>query len=373
MNIARLPHRLLEEVRERNFDRWLGAFARHVIERRLEGGAPEHLLFALCDHYEPLWGDASDEVGRARVAAWVEQYPKLAEAYRDDDGLRPRHSFFFPGEQIGHHFLASLAGLAKQGLGEVEVHLHHDGDTSASLRESMTRYLGMLAEHGHLSREGDRLRYAFIHGNWCLANARKDGRWCGVDDEMEILFSTGCYADYTFPAAPDESQPGIVNQIYWPTGDLGRRRAYESGVRAKVGEWRDDRLLIIEGPLALSLRKSRRPLRIENGALTGNDPGTLDRVKSWVAQHVHVEGRPEWLFVKVHTHGAPEDNARSLLGDGGHTMHRALREVCNARGLRLHYVTAREMFNIAKAAIDGKRGDPASYRDYRLQPPPAAV
>jgi hypothetical protein len=370
MNIARLLH----EVRERNFDRWLPAFARHAVERRLEnGGPPRHLLFALCDHYEPLWGDANDTVGRARVAAWTEHYPRMASQYRDDDGFHPRHSFFFPGEQIGHHFLDELAGLVKRGFGEVEVHLHHDGDTSATLRESMTAYLHMLAEHGHLSRDGDKLKYAFIHGNWCLANARKDGRWCGVDDEMEILFETGCYADYTFPAAPDESQPGIINQIYWPTGDLGRRRAYESGERARVGDWRDDRLLIIEGPLALSFRKSRRPVRIENGALTGNDPGTMERVRSWVAQHVHVAGRPEWLFVKVHTHGAPEDNARSLLDGGGHEMHRALRHIAGERGMRLHYVTAREMFNIAKAAIDGKEGDPAEYRDYCLRPPPAAV
>ncbi len=70
-----------------------------------------------------------------------------------------------------------------------------------------------------------KLRYAFIHGNWCLANARPDGRWCGVDDELPLLFDTGCYADFTFPAAPDPSQPPIVNQIYWPDGDLARRRA----------------------------------------------------------------------------------------------------------------------------------------------------
>ena len=48
------------------------------------------------------------------------------------------------------------------------------------------------------------MRYAFIHGNWCLANARKDRRWCWVDEELPLLFDTGCYADYTFPSAPEE-------------------------------------------------------------------------------------------------------------------------------------------------------------------------
>ena len=101
--------------------------------------------------------------------------------------------------------------------------------------------------------------YAFIHGNWCLANARADGRHCGVDDELEVLYETGCYADFTFPAAPNESQPRVVNQIYWPTGDLGRRRPFDHGEAARVGAWRDDRVLLIEGPLALVPRRLTRP------------------------------------------------------------------------------------------------------------------
>ncbi len=367
---------IVNQIRERNFDKWVGAFARQTAQRvvapRYRG--PRHLLFAICDHYEPLWGGAPEDRGEARVDAWMTHYPELARGFRDDDGLAPRHSFFFPGEEIGMQFIERLADLAKDGLGEVELHLHHDGDTSAGVRDKILLYLDQLASCGHLSRDDDgRLRNAFIHGNWCLANARADGRWCGVDDELEILFDTGCYADFTFPAAPDESQPHIINQIYWPTGDLGRRRAYEEGRPAKVGEHERDRLLMIQGPLALSFRRTKRPIRIENGQLTGNDPGTPERVASWVAQNVHVSGRPEWLFVKTHTHGAPEENAASLLHGGGRQLHRALRSYCSDRGWKLHYVTAREMFNIARAAMDGKTGNPHEFRDYILRPPPAAV
>jgi hypothetical protein len=39
---------------------------------------------------------------------------------------------------------------------------------------------------------------------------------------------------------------------------------------------------------------------------------------------------------------------------------------------RLHYVTAREMFNIAIAAMEGREGDPGHYRDHVLPPPPVA-
>ncbi len=182
---------------------------------------------------------------------WTEGYPRLAQEFRDADGRSPRHSFFFPGEEYAPEYLDGLAQLAQAGLGEVELHLHHDNDTPDNLRREITRYLSLYAEHGHLSRDGDRLKYAFIHGNWCLANARSDGRWCGVDDELPLLHQTGCYADFTFPAVPDESQPAWVNRIYWPDGDLERRRAYDrQGRRARVGEVFSDRLLMIEGPLA---------------------------------------------------------------------------------------------------------------------------
>ena len=42
------------------------------------------------------------------------------------------------------------------------------------------------------------------------------------------------------------------------------------------------------------------------------------------------------------------------------------------RGDSLHYVTAREMFNVARAAMDGKIGDPSAYFDYVVPPPPIA-
>ena len=214
--------------------------------------------------------------------------------------------------------------------------------------------------------------WAFIHGNWCLANARRDGRWCGVDDEMELLYELGCYADFTFPSAPDQCQPGIVNAIYYPRGDVRRRRAYEDGAPAKVGTARQDRLLMISGPLALAPREGRRGVRIESAALDKSDPPTAARLGTWVEQHVHVEGRPEWVFVKVHTHGAPEPNAEVLLGEAQRSFHEALAAYTTRRNWQLHYVTAREMYNVARAAMDGKGGSPAAYFDYEVPPPPRA-
>jgi hypothetical protein len=364
-------------IPHRNVHRWLGGYLRSTLRdlKAAKSPGPRHLLLALCDHYEPLWGDANREQGKHRVERWQTGYPELARGFRDADGRPPRHSFFFPGEQYQPEYLDALAKLAHLGLGEVEVHLHHDGDDADKLTRDLGEYLSAFASHGHLSRDPDgRLRYAFIHGNWCLANSRRDRRYCGVDSELSVLFDTGCYADFTFPSAPDETQPGIVNQIYWPSGDPKRSRAHEVGVRARVGQTMNDRILMIQGPLALARRPGSLGIRIDSAAITAKDPATRARLRTWVSQGIQIEGRPEWLFVKLHTHGAPERQAESLLGSGGLELHRVLTSEYNdGRRFVLHYVTAREMFNIALAAMHGKAGNPNDYRDYSLAPPPAAA
>lgn len=364
---------VLDKLRGYHLDRWLPGYARHLTRKRPKVTGPRHLLFALCDHYEPLHGNVDEQRGNARVKAWREEYPRLVDRYRDADGRSPRHSFFFPGEEYRPYYLDSLAELARLGHGEVEVHLHHDNDTAASLTEKLEKTLADISKHGHLSRQHGRLRWAFIHGNWALANPRDDGRWCGVDEELPLLHRLGCYADFTFPSAPDECQPNVVNQIYWPTGDLNAKRCYEHAERARVGESKDDRLLMMTGPVALAKRPKKLSVRIEGSAITAKDPATPARVKTWTKQAIHIEGRPEWIFAKLHTHGAPEREATSLLGDGGHALHRILTTQYNdGRRWILHYVTAREMFNIAMAAMQGKSGDPSTYRDFAIPPPPAA-
>ena len=361
----------------RYLHRWLGAWLRDLVRpsEHPTNRGPQHVLLAVCDHYEPLWGEASEAIGRDRVQRWVDGYEAALGGFRDADGRPPRHSFFFPGEQYRPEYLDGLGKLARAGFGEVEVHLHHDGDDAQRLAHDLADYTAKYALHGHLTRDASGSpRYAFIHGNWCLANSRSDGRYCGVDSELEVLFRTGCYADFTFPSAPHETQPGIVNRIYWPLGDPQRARSHEKGVPARVGTVMSDRILMVQGPLAIARRPTGLGLRIENAALTAADPGTASRVETWVAQGIRVEGQPDWIFVKVHTHGAPEKQAASLLGEPGRALHRALAQACNdGRRSRLHYVTAREMFNVAVAAMRGATGDPNEFRDHALPPPPLAA
>jgi hypothetical protein len=350
---------------------WLGAWLADRARKALmpTPSGQRHLLFAVCDHFEPLHGGATLDVGMARVEAWTRRFPALAEN-RDSSGRTPRHTFFFPGEEYAPRLLEALGALVEARLAEVEVHLHHDDDTRATLREKLASTLDSFASHGLVARDqGGRRSWSFIHGNWSLANGRPDGRWCGVDDELACLRELGCYADFTFPSAPDPCQPRVVNAIYYPRDDT-RRRAYDRAEYARVGTPRTGRVLLVQGPLAIARRRGTRvPFRIDAAALAAGDPPSASRLRTWIAQHVHVAGRPEWTFVKVHAHGAPEKNARVMLGEPMQALHRALAELAAARDpWRVHYVTAREMYNVARAAMDGMSGSPAAYFDYAVRP-----
>ena len=56
--------------------------------------------------------------------------------------------------------------------------------------------------------------------------------------------------------------------------------------------------MIIQGPLALNWRRRKWGFlpRLENGAITAEDPPTPRRIELWSRQDIHVAGRPEWVF-----------------------------------------------------------------------------
>src|SRR5689334_7837346 len=170
----------------RNAQLWLPGYIRHTVERRLSresADGPVDLLFCIADHYEPGHGSPGIAVERARVSRWVRNYPRLAR-FSDSDGRPPQHTFFYPADQYRPEHLEELAQLCRGGFGEVEIHLHHDNDTSENLRQTLLAFASCLHErHGLLGRdERNRIAYGFIHGNWALDNSRPDGRWCGVND-----------------------------------------------------------------------------------------------------------------------------------------------------------------------------------------------
>jgi len=362
-------------IRARHMQIWLGNYLRRRLPPRPTHG-PVHVMFAFVDHFEPNWGRVNLATQRARVDRWCRDYRALADRHRDADGRPPQHSFFYPEEEYVEEHLDKLAALCADGYGEIEIHLHHDNDTPENFTATIARFNKLLHErHGALPRDPQtgQLRFGFIHGNWCLDNSRADGRWCGINNELILLRELGCYADFTLPSAPSETQTRTVNSIYYATDDPARPKSHDIGVPVRVGGTPSGDLMIVQGPLGLNWRERRLGLvpRIENADVRRGCPPTPARVDHWVRTGIHVEGRPEWIFVKVHTHGTQERDMDTLLGEAAERMHAHLERAYND-GTRhvLHYVTAREMYNIIKAAEAGKSGNPGDWRDYELPPPP---
>ena len=332
------------------------------------------MLICVCDHFEPL--HATDKAGAlARLTLWQEQYPKLIAPFRDSDGIRPRHTFFYPIEQYDPDLLEELRKLCDASGGEVEIHLHHHADTAENLRQTVERGKAQLTSHGMLSQdENGRVSYGFVHGNWALDHSDPTGKNCGVSDELGILRQTGCYGDFTMPSAPHRTQTRTVNRIYYAT-DTPQPKSHDHGREVRCAapaseKQRPDELLLVQGPLGLNWRSRKAGLlpRIENGDLTGANPPTAERFALWTNLGVHVHGRPEWIFVKLHTHGAHPRNSPALLGKPMSDFFSSLTaEEKTLNGMRAHFVTAREMVNIAHAAEDGCLGNPGKFRDYRFK------
>jgi len=362
-------------LRSRHIHLWLPHYlARRRRLARQDEPNPRHVMFCFVDHYEPLVGQADVEAGLERVRRWSRLYPPIADRHVDADGRHLRHSFFYPEEEYREVLMDELAALCRRGYGEIEIHLHHDNDTEQDFVRRMRDFIAVLADrYGMLPRRGDKPCFAFIHGNWALDNSRKDGRWCGLDNEITLLRDLGCYADFTMPSATSETQARMANEIYYATDDPHRPKSYDTGTPVRRGGSEGGDLLMIAGPLALNWKHRKLGIwpRIEDADVTPTDIPLEERVDLWVKQAIQVEGRPDWLFVKVHTHGAHEVNSEFLF-EGG-----ALERLCSylerryndGERYRLHYVTARETYNIIKAAEAGMDGDPGQYRDHELAPP----
>ncbi|MFN7782402.1 MAG: hypothetical protein ACK5PG_06670 [Lysobacterales bacterium] len=338
-------------------------------------GVTRHLMFCFVDHYEPRWGRADYASECARVARWRRDYPKVCEGHRDADGRPPVHTFFYPEEEYRPEHLDALVEMCRLGLGEIEVHLHHDNDTEANLRETLRRFTRQLVDrHDALPVDPatGQPQWAFIHGNWALDNSHPEGRGCGINNELVILREEGCYADFTFPSAPDPTQPSTINSIYYAKDVADQPKSHDRGQRVRVGgaPWGD--LMLIQGVLGLNFRRRKFGLlpRIENSDIRAVSPPDPERIDHWVRTGVHVQGRPEWTFVKIHTHGTQESDLDTLLGPAMAQAFAHLEQRYND-GVRwkLHYVSAREAYNIVKAAEAGESGDPGQYRDYRIARP----
>jgi hypothetical protein len=366
-------------------DKWLPSYLNGRLARLLSPiPQPLHVVFCIADHFVPFPDDPEDRVSAIAAAdRWATEYASLAHTFSGCDGVPPRHTFFYASDQYDDAVVDRLQSLCAQRLAEVEVLVSHGRTTAEQTRPALAAFRDRLRnDHGLLGTQADAPAYAAAHRHGAICSSGRWRRGCGVDHELTVLRETGCYVDMSMPTAVRRSQARTVNAIYY--APRRRRRAHDRGRHVRslpatetpVVQPGHGELMLVPGPLALDWRWRRWRLlpRLEYGDITPAALPYSHRAALWVRPRIHVLGRSNWVFVKVRCDGADAAAGRLLLGAAMRGLHNHLGAAFNdGKQHRLYYATAREMYNMIKAAEAGARGAPGDYRDFAVTPPPIAT
>ena len=342
---------------------WMGDFIRWAFTPAPEVDGPRHLLVFYTDHFEP-------STFSERMQRWEADFPALALKHRDSNGRPHQHTWFYPAEQPIDSNLQGLQRLVAGGFGEVEVHYHHGYDDYASMEQKLRDGVAYFQRFGFARTIDGQTRWGFVHGNFALDNGWYRNSRCGVVEELKLLRETGAYADFSFPAVWNKSQPKFVNVIYEAEDDPGPK-SYDR--MFPFGAEPSSRLPIFTGPLTAYFAPDpfRAFYKVEDANIQPSQPMTPQRVDQWVRANIHVPGRPEWVFVKLWGHAASSDAEVADNLPGG-SFERALehleQQYNDGQEYVLHYVNAREAYNVARAAAAGLTGNPTQYYDYEVKP-----
>jgi hypothetical protein len=358
------------QANEKRIFIWLPEYMKYEMERLSGNGgqdATTDIMLFIADHHE-IKKNLKKEV------EFIKRLKNLSNKHEDSGGKKFQYTFFYVYDGFNPEVARTIVSACAEGYGDIELHWHMSNETSESYRKKLKDALEKFSEIGALTTIDGKTAFGFIHGNWNLDNTPSlNGSVSGVTNEIELLRKEGCFADFTFPAFGTDAQPRTVNSIYYVLDDPQKPKSYDSGIPLEVGKQKpDERLfMIFQGPMFIGFRLSnlfsgRRPFYIERGTIQDSDLPTPSRADGWVKHGVHIKGRPEWKFIKIHAHGAMHPNA--VLGDDmDKTLTYLEKNYNDGKKYRLHYVTAREAYNIVKAAEAGLTGNPEKYRDYLVK------
>ncbi len=288
----------------------------------------------------------------------------LAAEHIDSDGREFQLTFACPGRNPDSTTLHMLTEYCRRGLGEVEYLIPWDYSSEESMREELEQGLRRFNSRGWMNTVGSEVRFAVVRERNSGEREEADLR-----RQASVLSDLGCYADMSFPGVRSSRPQSRVNTMFMVSS--ADNEPYNESDELRAGRLGKGGLLVIEGPFLIDWTDWRLTLRpyVEDGHLSPEAPPDPGRVDSWIRANVHVIGQPNWIFVKLTIDGLSNaTSARSLR----HSLDRSLmylEEVCNDDEMyRLHYVTAREMYNVAMAAQALKNGNAGLFRDYLIEP-----
>ena len=362
---------MLNKAHNKRIFIWLPNYIKYEITKQLENNVEntKHIMFLMVDHHEIT------DIGKE--LKFLERLINLSIKHTDADGKNLQYTFFYPYDhffldEFNPEVIQLIRNKCAKGYGDLELHWHLKDETSTSFREKLKDAKRRFNELGALITIDGKEAFAFIHGNWALDNSivEEDGRnRSGVNNELDILREEGCYADFTFPAFGTDAQPRIVNSIYYAVDDPNNPKSYDTGFAVEAGNEKEcpQCFMIFPGIISILPFISNKIIYIDRSNIQDSELPSPRRADNWVKNGISIKGKPDWLFIKLHMHGRLHPDA--ILGnDMDRTLTYLKNKYNDGKKFQLHYVTAREAYNIVKAAEAGLSGNPHEFRDFIIKP-----
>src|SRR5262249_34159743 len=158
------------------------------------------------------------------------------------------------------------------------------------------------------------------------------------------------------PSIYSRAQVPRINAIYECGLPISEPSPHRKGPGLRVG--RTPALpILLTGPTILDWPAAKRwpPVpRIDDGVLDSKYGLSMARLERWIRAGISVDGRPNWLFIKLYGHAFFSGDQDVLVGPAAQRFFSGLCEFGEETGqFKVHFATAREAFNIAMAAVHG--------------------
>ena len=149
----------------RHADIWFISYIKGLVYIKPNSDKVKHIYICLADHYEPYFGQATQDHARGLVDDWVKQYREISSKHSDSFGNPPQHSYFYPIEEYDAYVMDELSSICKEKLGDVDIHLHHDDDNEKNLTKTLNNFKKLLFDRHQLLRKDNNgnIVYGFIH------------------------------------------------------------------------------------------------------------------------------------------------------------------------------------------------------------------
>jgi hypothetical protein len=290
----------------------------------------------------------------------IDSINALCARYIDNDSQQFKLTMFAESDSS---LLRRLSYLSEAGACEVEYMLNPKSGVDSVIDRKIATEIGLLNKFGWGVTTQREVSFAVM---------RVDGgsRPASCDrNELEILRGAGCYADLTCASRRSMDQWSLMNTVAMLQPKLNSMNSRNSARELVAGKLGRGSVLTVNSPLVIAFRRGKwyRPY-LDDGILSVPEHPDPARVDSWIRANVHVRGQPNWLFIKIEIADFVEtmsdrvflQSLNEMLSFFGYAYGDGVR-------YRLHFASARETYNIARAAEAGREGDAGEYRDYMIK------